>query len=320
MVGLSELPDHLRLHVSNERMEDNISKPPEHEESHVRRLTLTVKQVPARQANSSGSDESGISDAGHSHLSPRIMTAECISSMNNMEQVHTVQPVNACHIDDDTFNSNNTGVQLESPTETSIFISTDSSNGKDITLSQEELDALIALTSDSRGDRMRRSISEQGHPLSPFTSRRISMVEIASAAYSMTCLTEEPAEDDVKLLTRLSNSLDHLIELESAGVDCELDQVTELCSFFDNDVLESVEIERFLETAESFTLSSHSLCESCNFEDAQVSIEEIHISDPEEVCQLEVEVVPVLSQTSPCNKTEVTQPKQFTERLGDNNG
>ena len=326
-VGLSELPDHLRLH-SNHEIPETSSEHHEQQEvsKQVRKLTLTVKSI---STTNDGEKSDLLSSSTKDSLqSPKILTVECMSSLDNIEQVLPVQPVTTCHAKRSS-TGNTTAVQLESPTEAlSAIISPDTApstpliteniisvTGKDIKVSQEEMDALISLTSGRSGSKMKRSISDQGHPITPFEYRRISTIEIAAAASSMTSLREETAED-VKLLTRLSNSLDHLIELESAGVDCELDQVTELCTLLNNDVLESVEIERFLETAESVTLSTHSLCESCCTADAYVSTEEIDIAQPEEVCQLQIRV----EHPALCDLKHGMPSTRNEERIVDENG
>ena len=66
------------------------------------------------------------------------------------------------------------------------------------------------------------------------------------------------------LLRRLSHSLDHMIELEQAGIhSSDLNAVRQLNDIMEHEALPSVEIERFLTTAESFTCHSMCSCDEC---------------------------------------------------------
>ncbi|XP_067939884.1 uncharacterized protein [Watersipora subatra] len=66
------------------------------------------------------------------------------------------------------------------------------------------------------------------------------------------------------LLRRLSHSLDHMIELEQAGIhSSNLASIRELNDKMEYEALPSFEIERFLNTAESFTCQSTCSCSEC---------------------------------------------------------
>lgn len=282
---LSELPEHLKLEVRLDKTNGN--------QQYECDETMNLLPDSNFRINKTSHAEQATSDTDIKV--PHLVTADCIAlSSGNMERVLHINPVDQCHLDNTVSGFT---FHVDSPPKTNATSSDEehkvivTSDGVD----QNATPKRSHLDLNKKGDRMRRSISDQGDTMS--RTNRVSVTRLSgpgmASGISMTSLQEEVEDDDMTLLSRLSHSLDHLIELESAGVDCRLDKVDELQQLLDNNVLESVEIERFLETAESLTLSTHSLCESCYLVSPQISVEELYEAGC--ICDIKVDTAHIVT-------------------------